>query len=945
MKDYSLPKYDDCRRFIIKARNKGISWEELRYARKGSLEGLKEFLANRADEDFWEIDLDDYMNIYDMLKNKEEDIKKMRERGRDSIILSEGEGNVIEIPTSPDSSWQIYKKKLEEKGFKKDSIDAIERTTKGILQRLDGDTTSSGPVKGLVIGNVQSGKTANMAALMALAADYGWNMFIVLSGVIESLRDQTQTRLFEDLYSNNGTNQWRLLEHLSKKSPKGLRAQDCDFQEGSLNHIKYFTVSLKVKSRLKDLIQWLQEDPNKQKQMKILVIDDEADQAGINTADITTEERNAINACIENLVNEKTYNSKDCQVKYKAMNYIGYTATPYANVLNDHKESSLYPKNFIVALNVSNEYFGPQQIFGITSGVSGDNYEGMNIINEITKDDHEQIKLIQKGEVFEIPISLKKAIAWFICSTAVMRYWNIRKPISMLVHTSQKTRDHQYIADAIEEWFAQENYDEIIDYCKDVYQEQTQAFSKDIFREEYPDYGILDDEINDYPDYYEIEQNIKDIIQLNLNKIKMNENEELKYGNGIHLCIDNCMNNGINEENEHVRLVYPNKQNMPDKAPAFLVIGGQTLSRGLTLEGLLCTYFLRTTKQADTLMQMGRWFGYRKGYELLPRIWITNRTRQKFEFLSDLDQELRNEINLMEINGISPSECGPRIMNTPSVNTIRITNPNRMQSAEIAKYDFSGANSQTQVFKTDDDSLQSNYNNALSFIHSLGKPDENADHYISNNIVWRNIDNDTVEKFIKQYKFNKRQYIFEHVNDLFDWCGENIEKGNLENWNVVLHNSKGNKNVEFPINNFEGFKISRSEQSPFQKDTVRIGALRDPSDLISDIDLASVSYDKRNQIINKVHAYKKTYSAAKVDEIRKLAGLDTVPQLIIYCIDKESKVNNTKNNNRRPLHLDTDLIGLSIRIPGGKKGKDYVTYVTIKIPEKENIMGDIEEVE
>lgn len=260
MKDYSLPKYDDCRNLIMKLRSKGVSWEELRYARKGSLEGLNDYLAVKADEEFWEIDADDYMHIYELLKSKEEDIKVMHERGRDSVILSEGEGNVIDVPTSPDSSWQIYRKKLEGKGFKNDSIDSIERTTKGILQRLNGDTTSSGPIKGLVIGNVQSGKTANMAALMAMAADYGWNMFIVLSGVIESLREQTQTRLFEDLHSNNGTNHWILLEHLSKKSPKGQRAQDCDFQEGSLNHIKYFTVSLKVKSRLKDLMQWLQED-------------------------------------------------------------------------------------------------------------------------------------------------------------------------------------------------------------------------------------------------------------------------------------------------------------------------------------------------------------------------------------------------------------------------------------------------------------------------------------------------------------------------------------------------------------------------------------------------------------------------------------------------------------------------------------------------------------
>lgn len=945
MKDYSMPQYDDCRNWIMKGRDKGVSWEDLKYARKGSLEGLRKFLAYKADEDYWEIDENDYLNIYEMLKGKEEDIKEMHEKGRDSIILSEGEGNIIEIPTSPYSSWQLYKKKLEMKGFKSDSIDSIERITKGILQRLNGDTTTSQPVKGLVIGNVQSGKTANMAALMAMASDYGWNMFIVLSGVIESLREQTQTRLFEDLYSDYGTNHWIRLEHLSKRSPDGQRAQDCNFQEGSMNHLRYFTVSLKIKKRLTDLIQWLQEDSNKQKQMKILVIDDEADQASINTADISNDERNAINALIENLVNQKTYNSKECSVKYKAMNYIGYTATPYANVLNDPRETSLYPKDFIVTLNVSNEYFGPQQIFGITSGTTADSYDGLNIVNEITESDHEQIKSIQKGELSEIPVSLKRSICWFICATAVMRYWKVRRSVSMLVHTSQKTNDHQFLADAIDDWFTTKNHGEISNLCEDVYREQTQNFTKETFRDEYKDYGIPNDEIRDYPEYSEIESEVKHIIQFNLSKIKMNDNEELKYGEGVHLCIDNCMNNGLNEDNEHVRLVYPNKQNMPEKAPAFLVIGGQTLSRGLTLEGLLCTYFLRTTKQADTLMQMGRWFGYRKGYELLPRIWITDKTRQKFEFLSDLDQDLRNEINMMEISGISPSECGPKIMNTPSVRLITITNAKKMQSAESVEYDFSGANSQTQVFATNKDTLKNNYNKTLAFIQSLGAPDENEDHFISNNLVWRDIDNDKVEDYIKQYQFSKRQYVFDHINELFDWVSKTIQDKSLKNWNVVLHNTKSNKQRDFPIENLDSFKITRTEKEPYEEDNIRIGALRDPSDLISDIDLELLSEDKKAKIINEIKKYKTSNSPIKADNIRNMAGLEDVPQLIIYCIDKKSQVRKKSSAHRRSLNLDTDPIGLSIRIPGAKKGANYATYVTIKMSNKGTVMEDIEETE
>ncbi|MCQ5166545.1 hypothetical protein NE645_11105 [Roseburia hominis] len=157
-------------------------------------------------------------------------------------------------------------KKILSSGFKEEVVDEMERATIKILKRLSNDTTEIRPVKGLVIGNVQSGKTANMAALMAMAADWGWNMFIVLSGTIENLRQQTQNRLLGDLNCLGNLN-WNGLEHLSKKPMLGQRTQDLHFDKTSKQ--RYFTVCLKNPGRLKGLIQWLQSDANKQKQMKI----------------------------------------------------------------------------------------------------------------------------------------------------------------------------------------------------------------------------------------------------------------------------------------------------------------------------------------------------------------------------------------------------------------------------------------------------------------------------------------------------------------------------------------------------------------------------------------------------------------------------------------------------------------------------------------------------
>ena len=372
-----------------------------------------------------------------------------------------------------------------------------------ILKRLSSDTTEMKPVKGLVIGNVQSGKTANMAALMAMAADWGWNMFIVLSGTIENLRQQTQNRLLNDLNCQGNLN-WNGLEHLSKKPMLGQRTQDLHFDKTSKQ--RYFTVCLKNPGRLRGLIQWLQSDGNKQKQMKILVIDDEADQAGINTANVNSSTIRTINRLIRDLVNGKNEKSQEISNKYKAMNYIGYTATPYANILNEAGEDSLYPRNFISTLSVSKEYFGPQQIFGLEGGDY--DYDGLDIVRIIDEDDLQAIKEIHEEGSPYVPLALQDAICWFLCGVACMRIWGYGKPISMLIHTSQKTDHHQNIAEAVRDWIVSKDVDEMIRRCEKVWNTETSQFTFEKFREQYPQYDRKDEEINRYPSFEDIRKEI-----------------------------------------------------------------------------------------------------------------------------------------------------------------------------------------------------------------------------------------------------------------------------------------------------------------------------------------------------------------------------------------------------------------------------------------------------
>lgn len=921
MANFGLTIYDQHRQWIRNARvYEQKSWDEIFMGCATDEEGLKTFLHFQVSINFWEeVTCEEWKELVQLEKDAEEQTKQIDFLSGQALIFNPGEENDTRISTDQKSAWQLYRKKLISDGFKKNIVDQMERTTYRILKKLSIDTTQIEPVKGLVIGNVQSGKTANMAALMTMAADCGWNMFIILSGTIDNLRQQTQNRLLSDLNCPGNLN-WIGLEHLRKKPALGQRAQDLHFEENSKQ--RYFTVCLKNPGRLRGLIQWLQSDTNKQKQMKILVIDDEADQAGINTADVNSSTIRTINKLIRNLVNGKNEKSEDVKTKYHAMNYIGYTATPYANILNESGEDSLYPRNFISTLSVSKEYFGPQQIFGLEGG--NYDYDGLDIVNIIDDSNLQAIKDIHEEGFTDVPIALQDAICWFMCGVACMRIWNYKKPISMLIHTSQKTDHHGNIAEAVKNWISSQTVEEIILKCEKVWHEEIKKFTLEKFRSQYKDYDRKDEDINRYPKFEQLKPQLEILLGIEVSNIPLDEKEDLTYHEGIHMCVDNCKNKGINDEGMYVRLAYPASENMPSPAPAFIVIGGATLSRGLTIEGLISTFFLRSVSQADTLMQMGRWFGYRRGYELLPRLWITSKTNDQFKFLSVLDQELRDEIHEMETLGKSPAEYGPRVKNTPKASFIRITAKNRMQSAKPTDMDFSGSFNQTYLFDNDVNILRNNIIVTEKFISSLGLPKKHKEcnAHANNTIIWRNVDFSKIKVFLKNYKFNQRLGVFNDIDPVISWIEKITADGKLNAWNIVLAGKGSDRNSVWespagPVN-----KISRTRKKPKNEadTTINIGVIRDPKDVIADVDLEG----KSQEIVNKVTKFQARYAK----EIRSLAGLDTTPQMIIYMIDKKS---TTNSKSRMNLDAVEDIVGLCMNIPGGKRGTDYTATVSINL--------------
>lgn len=192
-------EYDDCWKWVKNKRDRNKSWKEIRFACKGDESGLQTFLDNKKMDDDWPLDLtvEKWKEMVDEIKRADDEKLRIQRINKAAEIHDPRcETLQFTIPALPFSSWQLYKQHLSEnKHFTDDSIQKIEEASFGILKRLSLDTTATGPVKGLVIGNVQSGKTANMAGLMAMAADWGFNMFIVLSGTIENLRIQTQNLL------------------------------------------------------------------------------------------------------------------------------------------------------------------------------------------------------------------------------------------------------------------------------------------------------------------------------------------------------------------------------------------------------------------------------------------------------------------------------------------------------------------------------------------------------------------------------------------------------------------------------------------------------------------------------------------------------------------------------------------------------------------------------
>ena len=618
--------------------------------------------------------------------------------------------------------------------------------------------------KGLVIGYVQSGKTANFTHLISKAASIGYRFIIVLAGMTDTLRMQTQYRIDKELIGNNSlgivglkTIKWLPGEEkfisLTGLPDKRIKKDNGDFYIPVSNFTDHFektndiTIAIikklarnggdKFGSIIGNFINWIESryDKDLSKMPSVLIIDDEADQASIDSTDEDTDPT-VINHAIRKLIS-----------LFPKSVYIGYTATPFANVFinptNDYLGlEDLYPKDFIYALPEPEEYFGSTRFFGIK-----------NKENELAL--IEQLEDLEKSiindEEQEITDNLKNSINSFIYSTIIRRFRGNDKYCGMMIHTEHRNIYHNTVYSKVKEY--------IYNLKCDV--NTFEYFSN--FKNKSQIIGRLQGIVNEYPDY-SFEQFENEFNSV-LNYLKQHNG-----GKTTNIKVINSREDKLDYLNEELKYL--------------ICIGGNIMSRGVTIEGLTITYYLRDTLKYDTLLQMGRWFGYRKGYEDLLRIFTTSKIADNFEFVMAVEDDLRNEVNRYIEEGLTPIDFAPKVRAH-----MRMHPTAKMGNSSLTK-SYSQQTVQTIYFNRDLKVLQHNYKIAKELIEkyqsSFLKTESFDYKYIATNSKI-----DDLLSFIKDYKYSI--YNSFDLNDIVKYIDQRIRIGEIKGFDILVSGIKHQK--------------------------------------------------------------------------------------------------------------------------------------------------------
>lgn len=766
-------------------------------------------------------------------------------------------------PEDGDEVWPRLKRKLES-GSMRDVVDDIDTASTKVVAHLADPHIRNLKKRGMVVGYVQSGKTANYTAVMAKSADAGYRLFIVLSGLHNNLRKQTQVRVGKDLVDED----W--LPLTSDDGDFGDRVAPGSAVMG--NRVKAVAVVKKNQARLTSLRQWLRDIPLEiRRRTPILLLDDEADQATPNSAS-EVQQRTRINTLV-----------REIWAEIPTGTYVGYTATPFANVFMDPAdEEELYPADFIIDLPRPANYFGAERVFGREPIDDADEPDpGIDMVRTITDDEAASLKPPSGKdgrESFdpELPNSLVDAVRWYLIASAIRRARGQVEHSSMLVHTTHYTQPHFAMKDRLEsllDHFAEELSDS-------ENREFLAAFEREAYR-------AADVATRPMPAWAEIDPFLDEILE------------------EVRVVVDN----GFSED----RLDYRD-----DKPETVIAVGGGTLSRGLTLEGLIVSYFTRTSNTYDTLLQMGRWFGYRVGYEDLPRIWVQESLAQEFRFLALVEEEIRLDMRDMERQRKTPRELGVRIRAHPG--RLAIVARNKMRHAQIVSISYSGERLQTFIFdELDRAIIQHNQEVAREFVgrcaavcpwtqvkDTSGRP---LPRWISKNVT-----SEIVSSLLDSYSFHEDQ-IGMRSDHMIGWIRREARESF---WNiVVVGTAKAYKDADGKSIDLGSLDlglplavraVNRAPLVQPPRGTANIKALLSHHDWFADLDREVVSRLSDEQL-------------ADPKSVRRTVG-GGVGQVIIYVVSKDSipmgasvKVQQNGEPSRRRMEAPDHLIGIGIVFP------------------------------
>ena len=649
------------------------------------------------------------------------------------------------------SFWKRYESYLEDyNGFAPNTLRRLDLLTDDIMDQLFDPTVPEVKIdkRGLVVGQVQSGKTSNYTGLICKAVDAGFQLIIVLAGIHNNLRAQTQLRLDEGFlgYDTQSERDYYKASHEFGVSRirKGLVVHSItsshdlgdfkpkDFKTSGITNFDtkepILLVVKKNTSVLKSLLSWLRlkgqtdTDGNRYVESKsLLLIDDEADHASINT-NKDPDKCTRINGQIRDILS----------LFYKSA-YVGYTATPFANIFIPIKNDQLFPRDFIINLPAPTNYIGPEQVFGFD--VLGDDDELDDTLPIVHRIDDAGAFMPEKEREAPlpdaIPDSLKRAIRCFLLVCAIRRLrGQEHKHNSMLVHVTRYNVRQEQITELVDSTFAY--------YKRGL--DQNDPIVVSLFEQTFG---------QDAPGYLSFTTTTQRIQESPLRSLDpaMQVHSWTDVLPHLYPAAARVKVKEINGRSGDILDYYEEKGGL-----SVIAIGGDKLSRGLTLEGLSVSYFLRPSKMYDTLMQMGRWFGYRPGYADLCRLFTSRELNEWFCHITKASEDLRSEFDRMASLRSTPDEYALCVQTHDGV--LQVTAANKMRLAVVMRLSFAGRLVETYLFQTQPAIISSNLNATNRFIADLGSESrmQGASH------VWENVPASAVVGFLNEYRVAKSLY-------------------------------------------------------------------------------------------------------------------------------------------------------------------------------------------